>query len=226
LGPTRNTAVTIRPLEFHYLLSSRARRSIETPVADLVSKPFCPVCKAWGGVRSSVELMVTKGARADVFYATAFGTSVSKISLYSERLAEVVCSNAPELLPGFRRASDRNGVLLQEILAPAQVLYCGIRGAEVPYASRCGKCGHLGAYCPDMKYVGTFFAVAEDDVSGGSPFYSAETCRNSPPDLVATGAGVKLLRELGCVFTTVKVAVLRSADVDRMPNVKIFHEPV
>jgi hypothetical protein len=37
---------------------------------------------------------------------------------------------------------------------------------------------------------------------------------------------VTLLRELGCVFTTVKVAVLRSADVDRMPNVKIFHEPV
>jgi hypothetical protein len=218
--------MNIRPLEYHYMLSSRGYASIETPVADLVSQPFCRVCKDWGGLRSEVELLVSNGSRSDVLLASAFGTPVSRISLYSKRLAEVVCGNVPELLPRFRSASDRHGVVWQELLAPAQILYCGIRGAEVPYASRCGECGHLGAYCPDMKYVGTFFAVAEEDVSGRVLFYSVEGCRNGPPNLVATGAGVKLLRELGCVFTTVKVAVLRSADVDRMPNVKIFHEPV
>lgn len=226
MGSTSSRAMKIKPLEYHYLLSSRAYRSIETPIADLVSQPFCPVCKGWGGVRSSAELLVTQGVRADLLLASSFSTPVGTISLYSRRLTEVVCSNEPELIPRFRSASDRKGVVWQELLAPAQVLYCGIRDAEVPYASRCGKCGRIGAYCPEMKYVGTFFAVSEEDVSGRPLFYSAESCRNHPPALVATGDGVKLLRESGCVFTKVKVAVLRSADVDRMPNVKIFHEPV
>jgi hypothetical protein len=226
LGTESNAAVKIDPVGYNHIITYKGYASIETPVAELASQPFCPLCKAWGGERSSVELVITKGAHADVLSARHFEELAHNITLFSNRLFEAVVSNAPELRPRFRRASDRSGAVWQELLAPAQVLYCGIRGAQVPYASRCGRCGHLGAYCPDMKYVGTFCPVSEEDVAGGGIFYSAQFFRNNPPTLVATGAGVKLLRDLGCVFGTMKVAVLRSADVDRMPNVKIFHEPV
>lgn len=148
------------------------------------------------------------------------------ISVYSNRLTQTVVSRVPGLRSLFRRATDRSGVVWQELLAPAQVGFCGIRGAEVPFASRCGRCGCIGAYCPAIKYVGTFFAVAEEDVSEGPLFYSAQNFPNNPPKLVARGAGVKLLQDQGCLFDATKVAVLRSTDVDRMPNVKVFHQPV
>ena len=77
-----------------------------------------------------------------------------------------------------------------------------------------------------MKYVGTFFAVAEEDVPEGALFYSAQSFPNNPPKLIGTGEAVKLLRSQGCLFDATKVAILRNADVDRTPNVKVFHEPV
>jgi hypothetical protein len=226
MGTTGSESLKIEPVGFNHIIGVKGAVSIETPLDKLNLQPFCPVCKAWGGLRTSAELQVTKGARVDALRARAPGISPISMTIYSERLADTVCRLEPRFRSMFRSATDRAGVVWQELLAPAEALFCGVRGAEAPYASRCGRCGCLGAYIIGKNYTGASQAIPEGDVPRDTLFYSARSFSLNPPDLVATGEGVKLLKSQGCLFDAVKVAILKAADVDRTPNVKIFNEPV
>lgn len=203
--------------------------TVETPVSALVSEPQCPVCKTLRGLRSEVEMVIRRPPKAEMVVARMAEVGAGSATLLGPRVAEIVLKHSPGLGRLLRRARDTGGGEWWELIAPADVLYCGLRGvgaSEVPFASRCGLCGALGAYLVPIKYLGTTHVVAESDVSDQRLFRAIGWTGFEHPQLLATGEGIRVLRDHGFRFEASKVAVLRAAEVERHPEVKVFHEPV